>query len=108
MKSTVEVKGKRTEETRYFLTSITNIEDFARSVRAHWGIENQLHWHLDVTFGEDSSRVRNKNAATVWNVLRKLALEYLKKQAFGGLSLKNLRKLAGWDSNFLKRVVFTV
>ena len=59
-------------------------------VRAHWGIENRLHWHLDVTFGEDSSKVRNKNAAGVWNVLRKLALEYLKKQAFGGLSLKNL------------------
>ena len=55
---------------------------------------------------EDSSRIRNKNAAGVWNVLRKLALEYLKKQAFGGLSLKNLRKLAGWDSSFLERVVF--
>jgi len=108
VKSTVEIKGKRTEETRYFLTSITNIEDFARSVRAHWSIENQLHWHLDVTFGEDSSRVRNKNAAAVWNVLRKLALEYLKNQAFGGLSLKNLRKLAGWDSNFLERVVFAL
>jgi len=106
VKSTVEIKGKRTSETRYFLTSVTKIEDFARSVRAHWGIENQLHWHLDVTFGEDSSRIRNKNAAGVWNVLRKLALEYLKKQAFGGLSLKNLRKLAGWDSCFLERVVF--
>jgi len=106
VKSTVEIKGKRTEETRYFLTSLTNIEDFARSVRAHWSIENQLHWHLDVTFGEDSSRVRNKNAAVVWNVLRKLAIEHLKTQAFGGLSLKSLRKLAGWDTNFLERVVF--
>jgi len=108
VKSTVEIKEKRTEETRYFLTSVINIEDFSRAVRAHWGIENQLHWHLDVTFGEDSSRVRNKNAAGVWNVLRKLALEYLKKQAFGGMSLKSLRKLAGWDSNFLERVVFAV
>jgi predicted transposase YbfD/YdcC len=108
VKSTVEIKGKRTEETRYFLTSVTKIKDFARAVRTHWGIENQLHWHLDVTFGEDSSRVRNKNAAGVWNVLRKLSLEYLKKQAFGGMSLKNLRKLAGWDSSFLERVVFSV
>ena len=108
VKSTVEINGKRTIETRYFLTSLSNVEDFARAVRAHWGIENCLHWHLDVTFGEDSSRVRNKNAAGVWNVLRKLALEYLKKQAFGDMSLKNLRKLAGWDSNFLERVVFTV
>jgi len=108
VKSTVEIKGNRTVETRYFLTSVTNVEDFARCVRAHWRIENQLHWHLDVTFGEDSSKVRNKNAAGVWNVLRKLALEYLKKQAFGGMSLKNLRKLAGWDSSFLERVVFAL
>lgn len=107
VKSKVDTKGKVTEETRYFLTSLSNVEDFARAVRAHWGIENCLHWHLDVTFGEDSSKIRNKNAAGVWNVLRKLALEYLKKQAFGGLSLKNLRKLAGWDSSFLEKVIFT-
>ena len=106
VKSTVEIKGKRTEEIRYFLTSLTNIEDFSRAVRAHWGIENHLHWHLDVTFGEDSSRIRNKNAARMWNVMRKLAMEHLKKQAFGGMSLKNLRKLAGWDATFLERVVF--
>lgn len=108
VKSTVVSKGKTSVEIRYFITSLTNIDDFVRAVRAHWGIENHLHWHLDVTFGEDSSRVRNKNAAGVWNVLRKLALEYLKKQAFGGASLKSLRKLAGWDSTFLERVLFSV
>ena len=110
VKSKVEAKGKGkvTEETRYFLTSLSNVEDFARAVRAHWGIENCLHWHLDVTFGEDSSRIHNKNAAGVWNILRKLALEHLKKQSFGGLSLKNLRKLAGWDPSFLERVVFPI
>jgi predicted transposase YbfD/YdcC len=106
VRSTVEIKGKITSETRYFLTSLTDIDDFSRAVRAHWGIENCLHWHLDVTFGEDSSKVRNKNAAGMWNVLRKLALEHLKTQSFGGASLKNLRKLAGWDSSFLERVVF--
>lgn len=106
VKSKVESKGKTTVEMRYFLTSLTSVEDFARAVRGHWGIENCLHWHLDVTFGEDSSKIRNKNAAGVWNLLRKLALEYLKKQAFGGMSLKNLRKLAGWDSAFLEKVVF--
>ena len=106
VRSRVEAKGKTTEETRYFLTSLSNVDDFARAVRAHWGIENCLHWHLDVTFGEDSSKIRNKNAAGVWNVLRKLALEYLKKQASGGTSLKTLRKLAGWDSAFLEKVIF--
>lgn len=106
VKSTVTIKEETTVETRYFLTSLTNIDDFSRAVRAHWGIENHLHWHLDVTFGEDSSRIRNKNAAGMWNVLRKLALEYLKKQASAGKSLKSLQKLAGWDSAFLERVVF--
>jgi predicted transposase YbfD/YdcC len=106
VKSTVKSKGKTSEDTRYFLTSLTNINEFARAVRAHWGIENHLHWHLDVTFKEDSSKVRNKNAAGVWNVLRKLALEYLKTQAVKGASLKGLRKLAGWDSTFLERVLF--
>jgi predicted transposase YbfD/YdcC len=107
VKSTAVVKGKRTEEIRYFLTSVTSNDDFACSVRVHWGIENQLHWHLDVTFDEDSSTVRNKNAAAVWNILRKLTLEYL-KQVFGGLSLKILRKLFKWDSNFLERVVYYI
>lgn len=106
VKSTVESDGKKSVETRYFLTSLANINDFARSVRAHWSIENQLHWHLDVTFGEDSSRIRNKNAAGIWNVLRKLAMESLKKQAFCGNSLNSLRKLCGWDNSFLERVVF--
>ena len=104
--STVEYKGRITVETRYFLTSLTNINDFSRAVRAHWGIENHLHWHLDVTFGEDSSKVRNKNAAGMWNVLRKLALEHLKRHSSAGISLKSLRKRAGWDSSFLERVLF--
>ena len=107
VKTTVTVKGKTTVEMRYFLTSLTNGHDFSRAVRAHWGIENCLHWHLDVSFGEDNARVRNKNAAAMWNVMRKLALEHLKKQAVKGTSLASLRKLAGWDSSFLERIVFS-
>ena len=107
VKSTVTIKGKGTTQTRYFLTSLTNIDDFSRAVRAHWSIENCLHWHLDVSFGEDNSRIRNKNAAAMWNVLRKLALEHLKKHASVGTSLMSLRKLAGWDPSFLERVVFS-
>jgi predicted transposase YbfD/YdcC len=74
VKATIETKGKKSVETRYFLTSLTNIDDFARAVRAHWGIENCLHWHLDVTFADDSSRFPKTNAAGVWIVLRKLAV----------------------------------
>ena len=94
-------------ETRYFLTTHTDIEKFSRAVRAHWGVENHLHWHLDVTFGEDSSRFRNQNAAAVWNVFRKTALEYLKKANPGkNISLKSRRKLAGWDNSYLEKVLF--
>lgn len=108
VKSTVVTKGKTHEEIRYFITSLNNIDDFARAVRTHWSIENQLHWHLDVTFGEDSSRFRNKNAAGVWNILRKLALEYLKMTPCGNTSIKSRRKLAGWDSSFLERILFAI
>lgn len=106
VKSTVIRKGISTWETRYFLTSLKCIDCFAEAVRAHWGIENCLHWHLDVSFGEDSSRIRDKNAAAVWNILRKLALEYLKRAQTKNASIKSLRKLAGWDSFFLESVVF--
>ena len=108
VKSTVTGKGKDATETRYFLTSLTNIDDFSRAVRSHWGIENHLHWHLDVSFGEDGSRIRNKNAAMMWNVLRKLAIEHLKRQCTKGTSLASLRKLAGWDPSFLERVAFSI
>jgi len=105
-KSTVEQKGQKYEETRYFLTSLTDINRFSEAVRAHWGIENCLHWHLDVTFGEDASRFRKGNSAAVWNVLRKTALEYLKKSDPGKrVSIKSRRRLAGWDNSYLETIL---
>jgi len=108
VKSTVVAKGKSVSETRYFITTLTNVKDFANAVRAHWGIENCLHWHLDVTFGEDASRVRDENAAKMWNVLRKTALEYVKNIDSGSrVSLKTRRKRAGWDNSFLERILLS-
>ena len=104
--STMKTKGKTREETRYFITSLTDVEQFSRAVRAHWGIENRLHWHLDVTFGEDASRFRDKNAAAVWNVLRKTALEYLQRVDPGKrVSIKSRRRLAGWDNAYLEQLL---
>ncbi len=106
VRETMTHSGKRSQQTRYFLTSLTDIDKFSHAVREHWSIENRLHWHLDVTFEEDASRFRNRNAACVWNVLRKTALEYLKKHDPGkNVSIKSRRRLAGWDNSFLERIL---
>jgi len=106
VRCTAKVKGKIRQETRYFITSLTDVTHFSRAVRAHWGIENCLHWHLDVTFGEDASRFRDKNAAGMWNVLRKLALEYVKRvDPFKGVSLRSRRWLASLDNDYLLQVL---
>jgi len=57
------------EEIRYFITSLIDVEEFARAVRAHWGIENSLHWCLDVVFREDSCRTRKDNSAENFAVI---------------------------------------
>ena len=74
-------KGVRSRETIYYLSSQEKDEAscYARKIRAHWGIENKLHWHLDVTFKEDACRVRTKNGAVNFSAMRKYALEMLKK-----------------------------
>jgi len=109
VRSTVTQKGKARTETRYFITSLTDAERFSRAVRAHWGIENHLHWHLDVTFDEDKSRFRKGNSAAVWNVLRKIALECLKRVSPGkNVSLKTRRRLAGWDTNYHEQLLAAV
>ena len=109
VRSTVIEKGKTRVETRYFITSLTDPERFSRAVRAHWGIENHLHWHLDFTFDEDKSRFRKGNSAAVWNVLRKIALECLKRVCPGKpVSLKTRRRLAGWDYNYHEQLLAAV
>ena len=66
-------------ETRYFITSLTSLEEFARASRKHWAIENNLHWCLDVIFREDASRARKDNSPLDMNVLRKIALSCTRK-----------------------------
>ena len=72
--------GIQKKDTRYFITSLgTNeMKDFCRAIRDEWGIENNLHWHLDVTFKEDKSKTMNKNAQANLNILRKFSLNILK------------------------------
>lgn len=86
--------GKKEVEIRYYISSLSlkEIKDFARAVREEWGIENNLHWHLDVTFKEDFNTTMNKNAQANLNILRKLSLNILKLiKPFYNKSLKLIR-----------------
>jgi predicted transposase YbfD/YdcC len=94
---TREINGKHSTEQAFYIGSkgITNAETFAKAVRSHWGIENSLHWVLDVTFREDDCRVRKGHAPQNFSALRKLALTLLRTdQTYPKRSLRSRRKTA--------------
>ena len=82
---TIKKSEKKSIEKRYFLTSLTDVEKAAFAMRAHWGIENNLHWVLDAILNEDYCLVRKDNAAANLNVLRKIALNILKQLDFSDI-----------------------
>ena len=99
------VKGVTSEERRYYISSFHgDAESLGRYVRKHWGIENRLHWVLDVVFGEDYSRGRTGNLAENLTALRHLALALLRRNGEGDLGPKRMRKNCAWDFKLLKRV----
>ena len=88
-------------EKRYYICSTEgSAEEFGAGVRAHWGIENKVHWVLDVTFNEDQHRAREGNSAQNMSVLRRLALNVIKQNKSKG-SIKSKRLRAGWNTAFL-------
>lgn len=100
-----ETKTKKQEETRYYLSSLAeDAHTFNRLIRNHWSIENQLHWHLDVSFREDQSRVRKDHGPENMALLRKTALQIL-KQVEDKQSIKSRRKMAGWDDEYLLNIL---
>ena len=72
--------GRVSSEQRYYITSLDDAKSFQRAVRSHWGIENGLHWRLDVTFREDESRIRRGNAPHNIGVIRHMAMNLLKRE----------------------------
>ncbi len=99
--------GKETTEARYYILS-KNLsgKKFAEAVRNHWGIENSLHWQLDVTFGEDQSRIRKGHADENFSTLRRTALSLLKRERTAKVGIKNKRLTAAWDDRYLAKVLF--
>jgi predicted transposase YbfD/YdcC len=101
----VESRGATRTETRYFISSrALTAADAATAVRGHWGIENRLHWVLDVTFADDQSRLRKGHGARNMATVRHFALN-LVRAAQDKRSIKSRRKLAGWDSIYLNRLL---
>jgi len=99
--------GKNCCEARYYILSrYMAASRFAEAVRGHWGIENGLHWQLDVTFGEDRSRTRLGHADANFSVLRRAALGLLKNETTAKVGIKNRRLRAGWDESYLEKVLF--
>jgi predicted transposase YbfD/YdcC len=101
------VQDKTTTETAYYLSSLTvDAATMERRIRAHWSIENALHWTLDVVFHEDSSRIRSREGATNLAAIRKLALSLLKlEQSRPGKSVAMKRKRAGWEPDYAFRIL---
>lgn len=101
------LKGVQSSEDRYYISSKRALspKQALAAVRSHWGIENELHWVLDVAFGEDDCRVRAGNAAANFSAVRQLALGLLKKRTEKKVGIKNRRLCAGWDDNFLLQVI---
>jgi predicted transposase YbfD/YdcC len=101
-----QVGENTSTERRLYLSSLApNAERFAEAVRRHWGVENCVHWSMDVTFGEDQSRARTENAAQNLATLRRIALNLLKKDKTPKLSLRRKRTKAALDENFLRNLI---
>lgn len=100
-------RGDREQlSVRYYIPSkYLSAAKFAEAVRGHWGIENSLHWQLDVTFGEDQSRVRKGHADQNQSLLRRTALSLLKNETSAKCGVKNKRLSAGWDDAYLAKVL---
>jgi predicted transposase YbfD/YdcC len=101
------IDGKAaTLERRYYLLSLDgDVQRFATAVRGHWGIENQLHWCLDVAFAEDHCRIRSGHAPENMTLIRKIALNPLAKEASVKVGKKAKRLKAGWDNDYLLKVL---
>ncbi len=120
IKSIVKIRSKRefkdveksTEESRYYISSLekTSPEAALLAIRQHWGIENSLHWVLDMSFNEDYSRIRKGNAPQIMAIMRHIALNLLqsfkkKQESLRRHSIKGLRKVCSWDDKVMSQLL---
>lgn len=100
------IGGKVSRETRYFISSLTgSAQRLADAVREHWSIENSQHYVLDVTFNEDNSRIRKDHAPENLAILRRTALNAIKRETSKKISVRRRVKQAAWDDSYLELVL---
>lgn len=100
-------KGKTSIERRYFVSSLApDAERFAATVRGHWGIENTLHYVLDVDYGEDACRIRTKNGAENMALIRKIAMTMVRQDKKPKRSIASKIKQMAWSEHYLEEMLF--
>ena len=98
--------GQVTTETQFFLTSLpSDAQRISRAIRLHWGIENRLHWVLDVTFGEDDSRIRRGNGPENFTLLRRMAISILNQDTSSKRSIRQKARLASMNPDYMTKVL---
>jgi len=103
------MNGETTTERRYYILSLpNNAKTFGNAVRSHWGIENAVHWVLDIAFREDECRIRMGHGPENFAVLRHIALNLLRQETTFQGSIKSKRHRAGWNDSYLKTVLHGV
>ena len=106
VESIVTRKGKECREIRYFITSVTDVKHFAKGVRSHWAIENNLHWCLDVLFSDDACTVVDRNAAENLAIIRRIVYNRIKMLSkMDTLSMG--KRACIYDDNFRAQILFS-
>jgi predicted transposase YbfD/YdcC len=100
------VDGETTVEHRYYISSSDGTASkLLNGSRKHWGIENSLHWRLDIAYASDESRIRKGHGAENFAILRHIALNLLKKEDTAKVGTQNKRLMAGWNNSYLEKVL---
>ena len=104
----IKKTGEIQQETRYYITSLTDAKKISNAIRSHWGIENKVHWSLDMCFGEDSSSKRKGNSAQNFSLINKIVLNLIRrnkenddKRFKNKIGIKSKRKHAAYNDNYL-------